>query len=295
MTSLHPQTTLETHLRVCPHDQLTEFIYHQHRNRKTERWTPEHAGNRRGVKDFLKPRSIQIDNGDQSCTNHPNGHDQVPSWSPERIRLQKRHSPVADSEKVAVLYEHHGHIAIPNQQSSRREEEDHLLDTLPGVHEACEFFDWLALPAILPLVVDQDDIVEVEAILIHVYEPHSHTARPSHEPEELVDRKPMLSETNAMTNQVNLEEQPPVCKTIPSGIPRPPQHEVRLRFLVHQRDGHDDIVCNREANLQVGTQGNLHSQHDIGEHCHEFGVGTDLGVITKFSHLRPGFDSDIPA
>ena len=63
-----------------------------------------------------------------------------------------------------------------------------------------------------------------------------------------------------MTNQVNLEEQPPVCETICPGIPRFSQHEVGLRFLVHQRYGHDDVVCDRETNLQVGTQRNLHSK-----------------------------------
>ena len=79
-----------------------------------------------------------------------------------------------------------------------------------------------------------------------------------------------------MTNQVNLEEQPPVCETIRPRIPRFPQHEVSLRFLVHQRDRHHDVVCDRETDLQVRTQRNLHSQHDIGEHRHEFSVGTDL-------------------
>lgn len=75
-----------------------------------------------------------------------------------------------------------------------------------------------------------------------------------------------------MTDQVNLEEQPPVCEPIRPGIPRFSQHEVSLRFLVHQRDGHDNIVCDREADLQVRTQRNLHSQEDVGKHSHEFCV-----------------------
>jgi hypothetical protein len=76
----------------------------------------------------------------------------------------------------------------------------------------------------------------------------------------------------AVTNQVNLEEQSPVCESIRPGIPRFSHHEVSLRTLVHQRDGHHDVVCDRETDLQVRTQRNLHSQHDIGENPHEFSV-----------------------
>ena len=89
------------------------------------------------------------------------------------------------------MYENHGHVAIPCQQSSSRGEADHLLATLPGVDKIREFFDGLALPIILPLVVGQDDIVETETILMHVHEPHGHAAGPSHKSEELIDSESM--------------------------------------------------------------------------------------------------------
>jgi len=75
-----------------------------------------------------------------------------------------------------------------------------------------------------------------------------------------------------MPNQVNLEEEPPVRETIRPGVPRFSYHEVSLRLLVHQRDGHNNVVCDRETDLQVRTQRDLHAQQDIGEHCHEFSV-----------------------
>ena len=75
-----------------------------------------------------------------------------------------------------------------------------------------------------------------------------------------------------MTNQVNLEEQPPARETIRPGIPWFSHHEVTLRFLVHQRDGHYDVVCDRETDLQVRAQRNLHSQQNIGKRRHEFSV-----------------------
>lgn len=92
------------------------------------------------------------------------------------------------------MNKHHGHVAIPGQRSSSRGEENHLLDTLPGVDKVRELISRLALPTIFPAVVGQDDIVETEAILIHVHEPHGHAAGPSHEPDELVDSKSMLLE-----------------------------------------------------------------------------------------------------
>lgn len=104
-----------TYFGVGPHDQLTEFVNNQDCKRKAERWAPEHSRDRCGVEDLLKSRPIQIDNSDQSGTNHPNGYDQVPPWSPERTRLQDRDSPVTDSKKVAILHENHGYVAIPGQ------------------------------------------------------------------------------------------------------------------------------------------------------------------------------------
>jgi len=85
------------------------------------------------------------------------------------------------------LYKHHGHVAIQGQLSGDRGKEGHVLDTLPGVDEVLEFLGRLTLPTISPLVVGQNDVVETEAMLIHVHEPHGHTAGPSHEPEKLID------------------------------------------------------------------------------------------------------------
>lgn len=107
-----------TYFWVRPHDQLAEFVHDQYRKPEAERWEPELGWDRRGAEDTLKPRPIEIDNSDHSRTNHPNGYNQVLPWSPERIRLQERDSPITDSKKAAVLNEHHGHVAIPGQRSS---------------------------------------------------------------------------------------------------------------------------------------------------------------------------------
>lgn len=90
--------------------------------------------------------------------------------------------------------EHHGHVAIPGQRSSSRGEKKHLLDTLPGVDESREFIARFTLPISCPFVEGQDDVVEFEAILVHVYEPHGHATGPGHEPEELVGNKSVLLE-----------------------------------------------------------------------------------------------------
>ena len=50
----------------------------------------------------------------------------------------------------------------------------------------------------------------------------------------------------------------------------------RLRLLVHERDGHDDVVGYREADLQVGTESELHAKEDVAEDCQEFGVCSGL-------------------
>jgi hypothetical protein len=47
-------------------------------------------------------------------------------------------------------------------------------------------------------------------------------------------------------------------------------------LFVHQRDRHDDIVRDREANLKVGAERDLHSKEDIGEDRHQLCISPSL-------------------
>lgn len=59
------------------------------------------------------------------------------------------------------------------------------LDAGAHIDEFGELLDGIALPAILPFVKNQDDVVELEALAFHVEEPHAHCTGPKHEPDEL--------------------------------------------------------------------------------------------------------------
>ena len=61
----------------------------------------------------------------------------------------------------------------------------------------------------------------------------------------------------------------------------------RLRLFVHERDGHDDIVGDGEADLEVRAERELHAEEDVGEDGHELRVGTGLCDISvyAFDHL----------
>ena len=50
----------------------------------------------------------------------------------------------------------------------------------------------------------------------------------------------------------------------------------RLRLFVHERDGHDDVVRDREADLQIRAQGGLHAEENIAKDGQELGVRSGL-------------------
>ena len=60
-----------------------------------------------------------------------------------------------------------------------------VLDTGAHIDKFGELLDSIALPAILPFVKDQDDVVELETLAFHVEEPHAHCTGPKHESDEL--------------------------------------------------------------------------------------------------------------
>lgn len=60
-----------------------------------------------------------------------------------------------------------------------------ILDAATHIDELRELVDRKALPAILPSVKDQDDVVELETLKLHVEEPHAHCTGPKHESDKL--------------------------------------------------------------------------------------------------------------
>lgn len=47
--------------------------------------------------------------------------------------------------------------------------------------------------------------------------------------------------------------------------------------LKHEGNGHHDVVGNRETNLKIGAEGELHAQKNIGKDGHELSVRSGLG------------------
>jgi len=54
----------------------------------------------------------------------------------------------------------------------------------------------------------------------------------------------------------------------------------RLSFFIHQRNRHDHVVRNGEAYLQVGTEGELHSEEDVGKYGREFRICAGLKYLS---------------
>jgi hypothetical protein len=124
------------------------------------------------------------------------------------------------------LHEHHGHVAAPYQRWRTNREKESLLDALAGVHEVRKFLKSVALPTISPLVVHKEDVEEGKAVLLHEQEKHTHGARPSHESDELIGSQCRVCRKVRGTDQVDLEEESPVCKTVRSRVSWFSQHEI---------------------------------------------------------------------
>lgn len=60
-----------------------------------------------------------------------------------------------------------------------------VLDAGAHVNEFRELVNSIALPTILPVVIDQNDVVEHEALTLHVEKPHAHCTGPKHKTNEL--------------------------------------------------------------------------------------------------------------
>ena len=60
------------------------------------------------------------------------------------------------------------------------------LDALPDTNEVSQLVNAVALPPIGPFVINKHDVVEFEALLVHIQEPHRHSAGPHHQAHELI-------------------------------------------------------------------------------------------------------------
>ena len=102
------------------------------------------------------------------------------------------------------------------------------LDALADADELVQLVDGEALPAVSPFVVDEDDVMEAEALLAHVEEPHAHRAWPHHESDEL--RETLVTQGKVAqgqdTHKVNLEEESPVGQPVGPSIAGLAEHEV---------------------------------------------------------------------
>jgi hypothetical protein len=69
-----------------------------------------------------------------------------------------------------------------------------VLNTLPHRNEMVELVEREPFISIRPLVEDEYDIMESEALLRHIQEPHRHGTWPNHQAYELAERE---DQTNA--------------------------------------------------------------------------------------------------
>lgn len=58
-------------------------------------------------------------------------------------------------------------------------------DALANGDETRELSNAIAHVTVAPFVVHQQDIIETEALLVHVQEPHAHATGPYHQADEL--------------------------------------------------------------------------------------------------------------
>ena len=82
---------------------------------------------------------------------------------------------------------------------------------------------------ILHYVVDENDVVEAEALLLHVQEPHAHSTGPHHETNELQEiqsEHQIVRENPSVTYKVDLDEEAPVRETVGACIAGFAQHEI---------------------------------------------------------------------
>ena len=152
-----------------------------------------------------------------------------------------------------------------------------------------------------PLVVHQEHVVEAKTLLVHVQEPHGHATRPDHKTDEL-DTLFGVSKfesgcgvSSSRTRYTWMKKRQSAKRSVcalrglrcirsESGIYQPGVRSIyggrRTGFglLVHQRYGHDDVVEDAEADLEVRAEGKLHSEEDVRENGREFGVGASLRV-----------------
>jgi len=54
-----------------------------------------------------------------------------------------------------------------------------------------------------------------------------------------------------------------------------------FRFLVHQGDRHHHVIRDGEAHLEIGAEGKLHTQKDIGKDGHELGIRPSLRSVDQ--------------
>lgn len=87
------------------------------------------------------------------------------------------------------MHEHHRHVADKKNASTRALGEckrHHSLDALADINEFSELIRRVTVETASPVVVGQYQVIEPDALLMHVYKPHAHRARPGHQSDELV-------------------------------------------------------------------------------------------------------------
>jgi len=235
-----PSNPCDDRLRVRPDNQFPQLIHTQDAKSEGPWNEPEFDGDGSRTEHSLQAGSVQVNNGDDYSHGHSERNPKVLTRTPKRVGIDDRDTSVTSREKTTVLQEDHSDV----------------VDTLALIDEMVKLILAETLPTLRPLVENENDMVEAQSLLVHVQEPHGHSARPHHQTNE----------------QVNLEEELPVRQTICTGITWFTSHQVGFGLLVHQGDTHDDVVSDTEANLLVRAQGELHSQEDVREDGHELHV-----------------------
>ena len=85
-----------------------------------------------------------------------------------------------------------------------------------------------ALVAIRPLVVHKEHVIEAEALLVHIQEPHGHATGPNHQADELrtTHQRGVRDMSQRLAYQIHLDEELPICQPVSVCVARLALHEI---------------------------------------------------------------------